>query len=221
MPLLHRSITSLPEKELVARVLADPLERDTLMNIKGLEADGAFIDREVPWSRLSPGVDGEIDVLVIPSDAPEQSTAIQVKRFPIVVGVHDKRGGHWRRLGKLFAEGVLQAQRDMERGFSQVYLWVFVLVDTRDQNGGRLTYDGPDTLIQARIEQATSTCALDSQIGLIVFDWVQPMDRAPFELGAGGGHLRNLAQTRRQPDRLTQQLRKWRWRVGDVAAGRK
>src|SRR5207247_8954222 len=38
MPLLHRSIDDIPEKEFVAHVLSDPHYRSTHLNIKGLDS---------------------------------------------------------------------------------------------------------------------------------------------------------------------------------------
>ena len=55
--------------------------------------------------------------------------------------------------------------------------------------------------------QAISPVGLDPTIGLMEFDWVQPVDRPPFELSTHGGHLINLAGTTPQPPELTEWLR--------------
>ena len=47
---------------------------------------------------------------------------------------------------------------------------------------------------------------LDPTIGLMKFDWVQPMDRPPFELSTHGGHLRTLTESTAQPPELTDWL---------------
>ena len=39
------------------------------------------------------------------------------------------------------------------------------------------------------------------------FEWVQPMDRPPFELSTHGGDLRKLAVTMPQPIEVTEWLR--------------
>lgn len=207
MPLLHRSITEINEKELIARVLRDPHHQHTLFNIKGLLSDGARIFREVEVREFRKDLTGDVDILVVPHDAPEQSTAIQVKRFKAVVGIDDANLGHPDRLRKLITKGIQQANDTALIGFSQVYLWVFVLVDTRAQNAGRLTYDGPDSDVRSRIEHAISPLGLEARIGLMDFEWGQPMDRPPFELGTHGGHLRRLAQSVEQPHELTEWLR--------------
>ena len=82
-----------------------------------------------------------------------------------------------------------------------------MVIDTRKRNSGWHTYDGPDSLLYSQIEQAISPVGLDATIGLMMFEWVQPMDRPPFELSTHGGHLRKLAATTAQPPDLTEWLR--------------
>src|SRR5207247_3863050 len=75
MPLLHRSIADIPEKEFVAHVLSDPHYRSTLLNIKGLDSS-AHVLHEVALRRFRRRLDWDIDVLVIPRSRPAQATAI-------------------------------------------------------------------------------------------------------------------------------------------------
>lgn len=80
-------------------------------------------------------------------------------------------------------------------------------IDTRARNNGWYTFDGPDSLLRSRIQQAISPVGLDPTVGLMEFEWVQPMDRPPFELSTHGGHLRKLAEGTTQPLELTEWLR--------------
>jgi len=48
---------------------------------------------------------------------------------------------------------------------------------------------------------------LDPTVGLMEFEWCQPMGRPPFELSTHGGHLRKLADTTPQPPEITEWLR--------------
>jgi hypothetical protein len=160
---------------------------------------------------------GDIDILIVPREHPEWSTAVQVKRFPVKV---TENGHSWQRerMQRLFKKGVTQANyaaRDV--GFSQVYLWTFVLADTRWQNGGRYTYDGPDSALRSEIEYVMSPVHLDRRVGMMSFEWVQPMDRPPLELATYGGHLRNLAVRQAQPPELTEWLRSLRPDRTDLA----
>lgn len=212
MPPLHRSITEAEEPELVSHVLNDVHYRDTLFNIKGMETKDARVLECVDLRLFSNGLSGDIDILVIPNGRPEQSTAIQVKRFSAHVRMntegHDEvEGGTPERFRKLMRKGVKQANLTRQIGFAHVYLWIFVVVDTRERNSGWYTYDGPDPLLQSQIHQAISPVGLDASIGLMHFEWGQPMDRPPFELSTHGGHLVKLAESTLQPADLTNWLR--------------
>jgi hypothetical protein len=83
MPLLHGSIADIHEREFVEHVLSDRHHRGTLFNIKGLDARDSRILREVDLSGLRRTLKGDVDILVIPPDAPEEATAIEVKRFKV------------------------------------------------------------------------------------------------------------------------------------------
>jgi hypothetical protein len=100
-------------------------------------------------------------------------------------------------------KGVRQANRLEALGFAQVYLWVFVAIDTREQNSGRYTYEGANADLRSTIENAIFTAQLHPRVGLVRFEWVQPMDRAPFELGAYGGSLKRLAEPITQRSEIT------------------
>lgn len=208
MPLLHRSITEIKEKELIERVLSDPHYRRSLLNIKGLMSDDACVLREVELRHYRRDVAGDVDILVVPRSVPEESTAIQVKRFKAHVSLEDANTGHPRRLTELFTKGVQQANELVRIGFSQVYLWVFILIDTRKQNLGRYCYDGPDSKLRARLDAAISSAQLAPRAGLMKFEWVQPIDRPPFDLGTHGGSLERLATSAPQRAELTKWLRR-------------
>lgn len=211
MPLLHDSIADIPEKDLVAKVLNDLHYRQILFNVKGMFTEGAQILEQVELRHFRKDLTSEVDILVLPAGHPEQATAIQVKRFKAKVGL-DEAGfdeaitGHPKRFQELFEKGVQQANESKRVGFSQVYLWVFVAIDTRKRNSGRYTYDGADSLLRSRIQQAISPVGLDPRVGLMEFEWVQPMDRPPFELSTHGGHLERLAESSTQPAELTDWL---------------
>jgi hypothetical protein len=64
----------------------------------------------------------------------------------------------------------------------------------------------PISLLHSRIHHATSPAGLDPNVGLIHFDWVQPIDRPPFELSTHSGHLTRLAESTAQPLELTEWL---------------
>lgn len=212
MPLLHRSITDFREQELVTHVLNDVHYQSTLFNIKGMYTEGARILEQVELRHYRKKLAGDIDILVTPGGQPELSTAIQVKRFEATVkmnedGEDEVEGGYPERFRKLMAKGVEQANRTKRLGFAQVYLWIFVVIDTRKRNSGWHTYDGPDSLLNSQIHQAISPLGLDPTAGLMKFEWVQAMDRPPFELASHGSSLTRLAESTSQPPELTEWLR--------------
>ena len=141
MPLLHKSITEFREQELIAHVLNDVHYRDTLFNIKGMFTKGARVLEQIELHNLRTGLTGDIDILVVPGNQPELSTAIQVKRFEAIVrmseeGLDEVEGGYPERFRELMAKGTLQANATKRLGFAQVYLWIFVVIDTRARNSG-------------------------------------------------------------------------------------
>jgi hypothetical protein len=212
MPLLHDSIAKIPEKELVAHVLNDVQYRETLLNIKGIVTKDAHILEQIELRHFRKNLAGEIDILVVPNGQPEQSTAIQVKRFKAEVrideqGSDDARVGHPKRFEELMAKGIQQANETKRVGFAQVYLWIFVAIDTRPRNNGWYTYEGSDPLLNSRIHQAISPVGLHPAVGLMRFEWVQPMDRPPFALGSHGGSLLKRAESTSQSPELTEWLR--------------
>ena len=88
-------------------------------------------------------------------------------------------------------------------GFSQVYLFVLVVVDSRDQNTG-ISYDGATSELQGIIRKTISTKDLVQRVGLMYYELVQPMDHPPLSVGTYGGHLERIAETAEQPHPFTQ-----------------
>lgn len=212
MPLLHRSITDLKESELISRVLNDPHYRTTVFHIRGLQTHDAQILEHVDLRLFGSALAGDVDILVIPQDHPEESTAIQVKRFQARVRINghgddEIAGGSLDRFRKLMSKGIDQTNLITRVGFAQVYLWIFVAIDTRERNSGWNIYDGPDAFLRSSITSALSQSGLGPTIGLMEFQWVQPMDRPPFELVTHGGSLWKLAAPTRQPAEVTGRLR--------------
>lgn len=204
---LHMSITEVPEHDLVAMLLRDVYYRNTYLNIHGLRADDAVIWKDIPLRKFRKSVPGDVDILIVPNGAAEQSTAIQVKRYKLKIESDD--ADYSRQIGwmaDLFSGGVRQANENAELGFSQVYLWIAVLIDSRVRNAGRYTYDGADSRLRSAIENTISTARLAPCVGLIRNNFVQGMDRAPFELLATGLSIKRKATIADQPQELTRWL---------------
>jgi hypothetical protein len=100
-------------------------------------------------------------------------------------------------------KGLRQAETLAEIGFWQAYLYVFVVVDSREQNRGQLTYAGLTSEHDNAIDNSLASLHLPPRVGLIRYDFVQPMDDAPLPTGSGGTSLVRLATPAAQPRAVT------------------
>jgi hypothetical protein len=195
----HASLTSIPEAELVRRLLTHQFNRADLLGIHSIPSDPLTLT-QVSLTALPGSPKGDVDVLACAQSRPEEAVAFEAKRFKVVV-----EGGSWDRPNKLheFPEGVRQANLLAQVGFCQVYLWVLVVVDSRKQNAGRVSYAGMSSELRSEVASAITTCGLDPRIGVVQYELVQPMDNAPLTVGAGVLHLVQLAKSTIQPEEVT------------------
>ena len=188
-PPLHESIAELPEGELVRRLLADPYTRDFLFGIKGMPDAARVLQRTD--LRNAPGrFAGDADLILVAPDHPEAAVAFEVKR--VKVGASAFESGQPNKLRE-YDKAVGQANRLADVGFSQVYLYVIVVVDSRIRNDGRYTYDGLTPELDGVIRGVLSLEHLLPRVGLVIHEFVQPMDHPPLVLGTYGGHLERAA----------------------------
>ena len=197
--LTHRSIADIPEAALVKRLITDPYWRWRLLQIYGIPADSIPFP-SVPLRGLTGQSQGDVDILLSVPGRPDLATAIEVKI--IKVGAAALRNQTPNKL-RGFKEGVRQSNRLARIGFSQVYLYVFVVVDSREKNAGRITYEGLPPELRRLIERAISPSGLDTRVGLMYHELVQPMDNEPLGTGTYSGHLVRLAELAAQPAELT------------------
>lgn len=101
-----------------------------------------------------------------------------------------------------FEKAVQQANRLAHVGFG--YLYVIVVVDAREQNAGKLTYQGLSSELKSLVASVVSTRGLDARVGLCDLEFTQPMDYVPFTVGTHGLHLHRLAKAVPQSRELTQ-----------------
>jgi len=200
MSLVHPSLAEIHEKELVRYLLSHPWYRMDLLGIHGIPDNvRAFLEIEL---KDAPGnFKGDIDILLCAPGRPDSAIAIQVKR--VKVGASTFRSGKPNKLEK-YKEGVWQANDLARMGFSQVFLYVLVSVDSRERNAGQISYAGITPEMRDMIGRTISTNDLDSRVGLVLFDFVQPMDYAPLDgPGTGGTCLIRSAKEVVQPADLT------------------
>ena len=195
---MHDSIADIEEKDLIRHFAADEHWRQRLLGLYGIP-DDVVLYPEVPLEGLQ-DLEGDIDLLLVSPGRPEFSTAIQAKRVKVS--------------GSSFATDAPNKLPELRKlkhqanplarvGFWQVYCFVLVAVDSRSNNAGAFSYAGLTPSLRAKINDAISLESLTDRVGLVHFEFVQPIDDRP--LGAGTYFVRpkRMAQTRAQPADVT------------------
>jgi hypothetical protein len=102
-------------------------------------------------------------------------------------------------------EGARQTNLLSDLGFHQVYLYVFIVVDSRELNGGKFAFEGSTTKIRSLMEREIGvlTTTLRAEAGLYVCEFTQSMDDVPLTTGGFGGKLARIAQQKSQNPELT------------------
>ncbi len=199
--LAHDSIADIPEDQLVERLLSDPLWGTEFFEFAGMPRGMA--NRQRVLLNTAPGnFKGDIDALLCDRSRPEQAVAYQVKR--IKFGINQLRNRTPSKLQE-YKKVAQQANLLAQMGFWQVYAYVVVVVDAREQNSGKNTYAGLSSELRSLVASAISTHPLDARVGLGTLDFTQPMDYAPFTVGTHGLNLRRLST----PALQSQDLTKW------------
>lgn len=177
----------------------DPHWRSRLLNIHGIPRESIPFQR-VPLNGLPGTPVGDVDILLSVPGRPELATAIQVKRVKVgAAALRDQRPNKLQE----FKKGVRQANLLAKIGFSLVYLYVFVVVDSREINAGRSLYKGLTKELRSLIERAISPHGLHVRVGLMYHEFVQPMDNVPLGTGTYFGHLVRSARPISQPAEVT------------------
>ncbi len=96
---------------------------------------------------------GDVDILLYNRDRPQHSVAIEVKRVKFSSeAIVTLRPNKVHELAK----GVEQANRLARIGFSQVYFYPFIVVDSRVRNGGHNTWAGTSMEAKELIRKVTN-----------------------------------------------------------------
>ena len=197
----HPSIADISEGQLVKRLLEHPYWRSTLFGLAGFPSD-PIIREQVDLAGVPGGFVGDVDVLLCDSARPDLAVAIQAKRIKFDAwDIERKSPKKLQELKKAYK----QANRDAKVGFSQAYLYVFVVVDSREQNAGKkLSYEGLSNDHKALVRRALSLAGLDERVGLFQIELAQTMDFSPLDPGTFGGELHRKALPSIQTPELTE-----------------
>ena len=83
-PFEHQSLASIPEAELVRRLLAHPFNRADLLGIRGIPSDALTLTT-VPLIGLPGSPQWDVDILAWAPPRTDEAVAFEVKRFKVVV----------------------------------------------------------------------------------------------------------------------------------------
>jgi hypothetical protein len=121
------SIADVPEGALVRRLLADDHWVGRVFGLDGIPRDARLFPEE-----LLTGIgEGDIDVLAVVPNFPEFATAIQIKRVKVSNSTFVTGASNGLRA---LTELIEQTNRLVRLGFSQVFAFWFVVVDSRVAN---------------------------------------------------------------------------------------
>lgn len=182
--MVYESLASIPEGDLVRRLLADHHWRERILRIQGIPDEVKYFP-ELKLDGL--GAEGDIDILAVDPRMPNLATAVQVKR----VRVSEKSFEIDGRPNKLNEITKLNRQASLlvELGFWQVFAFVFVVVDSRIRNTGQYSFEGLTSELRTKIERGLSIEGLDARAGCIVYEFTQPMEDHPLGTGTFWGHI--------------------------------
>ncbi len=199
--MVYSSIAEIPEGELVTGLLRDPYWLSTYFRLDGFP-ENPVIRVEVELAAVPGNVEGEVDVLLADPARPDQAIAIQVKR--IKFDARDIERGSPKKLQEI-KKAYEQANRDVKVGFSQVYLYVIAVVDSRELNiGKKHPFEGISNAHRDVVRQGISLAGLDARVGVFQVELAQTIDNPPLHPSTFHGELRRKAQPVAQNPELTE-----------------
>lgn len=163
---------------------------------------GVLDKQMVPLQTAPCGFKGDVDVVLIGPGHPEEAVAYEVKRLKFGMSALCS-GGRPNKIHE-FDKAVQQANRLADVGFSRVYLYVITVVDAREQNAGKHTYQGLSSELKSLVASVVTTHGLNARVGLCDLEFTQPMDDEPFIVGGRNLHLHRLATVAPQNEELAQ-----------------
>jgi hypothetical protein len=154
---------------------------------------------ELPVDPVTGRQRGDIDILTMPPASPNAAVAIEAKCVrvpPIAFKTIEPNGlSNWRK-------GISQANKSAALGFHKVYLYMFLLIDSREQDN-RSFFRGATPELMERVHSALRLSELDPRVGVVENQFVQPFDRPPFMTGGASSQILRFATEVEQPAEIT------------------
>jgi hypothetical protein len=202
---VEQSITATVESDLIDVVFA----RDTWRLVMGLPplASGDWPHRlrvPLPADKTTGKTTGDVDILAMPPWMPDKAIAAEAKLVRVGADafytIEPNGLANWQ-------QGIKQANRLAALGFHGVYIYMFVLVDSRANNKGEWTYKDTTPRLDERISDAMHLDQIDNRVGVVENRFVQPVDRTAFEFGTAQSSILRMATPLSQSDKLTEWVR--------------
>jgi len=198
LELKHLSIADINEDELVEILVG----RGEVFEVFGMPRDGSYRTRVL--LNDAPGdFRSDIDVLLCDTKRPQEAAAFEVKRIKFGLSAFKPDGRVVPNKLREVEKAIEQANRLAQVGFWKVFLYVIVVVDSRQRNAGAVTYAGLSSREKSMLEPYLRMDKLDSRVGFSVLEFTQPMDFVPLMVGNHGMHIRRMPTAEEQSDALT------------------
>jgi hypothetical protein len=198
------SVTAVVEDDIVRWLFSHRPGR-LLVNLALGMPSPSFIDCHVttPLLEERKGRTSEIDAVAWPMGLPQQAVAIEVKRVRVSEDafVTDEPGG-LRALEK----GAMQANSHLKSSFSRAYLCTAVQVDGRLRSSGSWLEGGLTDSLQKRVLDAVRGTPVHREVGILVLELRQPVQRNALDAGGLGLLYHRPATARVQSDAVTSRM---------------
>jgi len=158
---------------------------------------------EVKHPLVSPR-EPDIDVMIYKESEPHKTIAIQVKRVK-VEAVSQKKD----KVNKIedIKKGIKQANITKDLGFYKVYLMILAEVDGRERKEYNFLSRGMTPQTFTQLYEIATFEKLYREIGIIIVEIVQPVDKDITQAGAIGVCLLRDAKPEEQKEKLTNKIK--------------
>ena len=151
------------------------------------------------------GAFGDVDALLIPEGAPEQTRVVQFKRVKIKqASFQTERPNKLQEL-----QGLAKQANDLAKaGFAYVWAIILVVTDSRERNRGASSFLGATSRLLNQVHAAIGLNDFAPCVGVYVTEIAQSMDKSVTEWSSMGGHIVRFAMGQTQPIGLTEAIRR-------------
>lgn len=198
------SATGMPEDELACWLFTEFVTLRLITSELGLAHEMQFYFK-TDTKVLAPASHGpgDIDVLAVNAKYPEKAIVVEVKR--VKMQSNSYRTSLPNKLQEL-KKGCEQVGLLREIGFHRSYLLVAIVADGREQTEMSFPFRGPTPALLKAVKDELLKMKFHSDVGIIVVEATQPVDKKIQDSGAIGIWTHQKASMIRQPSELTSNI---------------